>query len=152
MIDGHVYELAADPQRPVLAPKAEAAVPFLDFTALDNAVTRLTSSARAFDVAYAAQFAAGVTLSAERAAQVNALLRGLERALTDPQGLPGRSWYTHLIYAPGLLTGYGAKTLPGVREAIERSQWQTAEEYSRRTAIALNNYCDQLDQATTLLR
>jgi N-acetylated-alpha-linked acidic dipeptidase len=103
-------------------------------------------------VAYAAQFASGVTLPAERAAQVNALLRSLERALTDPQGLPGRSWYTNLIYAPGLLTGYGAKTLPGVREAIEGSQWQTAEEYSRRTAAALSNYCDQLDRATTLLR
>ena len=152
MLDARVFELAADPTRPLLPPKSEPPVPFLDFAALDNAVTRLTSSARAFDAAYAAQFAAGVTLPAERAAQVNAVLRGLERALTDPQGLPGRSWYTHLIYAPGLLTGYGAKTLPGVREAIERSQWQTAEEYSRRTAAALNNYCDQLDRATLLLR
>jgi N-acetylated-alpha-linked acidic dipeptidase len=152
MIDARVFELASDPTRPLLAPKSEPPVPFLDFTALDNAVTRLTGSARAFDVAYAAQFASGVTLPAERAAQVNALLRSLERALTDPQGLPGRSWYTNLIYAPGLLTGYGAKTLPGVREAIEGSQWQTAEEYSRRTAAALSNYCDQLDRATTLLR
>jgi N-acetylated-alpha-linked acidic dipeptidase len=152
MIDARVFELASDPTRPLLAPKSEPPVPFLDFTALDNAVTRLTGSARAFDVAYAAQFAAGVTLPAERASQVNALLRSLERALTDPQGLPGRSWYTNLIYAPGLLTGYGAKTLPGVREAIEGGQWQTAEEYSRRTAAALRNYCDQLDRATTLLR
>ena len=152
MIDTRVFELAADPTRPLLAPKSEAPVPFLDFTPLDNAVTRLTSSARAFDAAYAALFASGATLSAEHAAQVNALLRNLERALTDPQGLPGRSWYTHLIYAPGLLTGYGAKTLPGVREAIERSQWQTAEEYARRTAAALSNYCEQLDRATILLR
>lgn len=152
MIDARVFELAADPTRPLLAPKSEPPVPFLDFTALDNAVTRLNGSARAFDAAYAAQFATGGTLPAERTAQVNALLRGLERALTDPQGLPGRSWYTNLIYAPGLLTGYGAKTLPGVREAIEASQWQTAEEYSRRTAAALSNYCDQLDRASALLR
>ncbi|HEY4340111.1 MAG TPA: transferrin receptor-like dimerization domain-containing protein, partial [Steroidobacteraceae bacterium] len=152
MIDARVYELAADPTRPLLAPKAEAPVPFLDFTPLDNAVTRLSGSARAFDAAYATQFASGATLSAERALQVNALLRNLERTLTDPQGLPGRSWYTHLIYAPGLLTGYGAKTLPGVREAIEGSQWQTAEEYARRTAAALINYCEQLDRATALLR
>jgi N-acetylated-alpha-linked acidic dipeptidase len=151
MLDARVFELASDPTRPLLAPKAEPPVPFLDFAALDNAVTRLSGSARAFDAAYAAQFAAGVTLPAERATQINALLRGLERALTDPQGLPGRSWYTHLIYAPGLLTGYGAKTLPGVREAIERGQWQIAEEYSRRTAAALLNYCDQLERATALL-
>jgi N-acetylated-alpha-linked acidic dipeptidase len=152
MLDARVFELSSDPTRPLLAPASEAPVPFLDFTPLDNAVTRLTSSARAFDAAYALQFAAGATLPAPRAAQVNALLRSLERALTDPQGLPGRSWYTNLIYAPGLLTGYGAKTLPGVREAIEHSQWQTAEEYARRTAAALSNYCDQLDRATALLR
>ncbi len=152
MIDGHVYELASDPRRPVLAPKFEPAVPFLDLTALDNAVTRLTAAARAFDSAYGAQLGAGGTLSAERTRQVNALLRGLERSLTDPRGLPGRSWYTHLIYAPGMLTGYGAKTLPGVREAIEQGQWQTAEDYGRRTAAALSGYSEQLDRATALLR
>ncbi|HEX3837480.1 MAG TPA: transferrin receptor-like dimerization domain-containing protein [Steroidobacteraceae bacterium] len=152
MIDARVFELASDPTRPLLAPAAEAPVPFLDFTPLDNAVTRLTSSARAFDAAYAAQLSAGVALPAERATQVNAVLRNLERALTDPRGLPGRAWYTHLIYAPGLFTGYGVKTIPGVREAIERSQWQTAEEYARRTAVALGNYSEQLDHATSLLR
>jgi N-acetylated-alpha-linked acidic dipeptidase len=72
--------------------------------------------------------------------------------LTDPRGLPGRSWYVNLIYAPGLLTGYGAKTLPGVREAIEQGQWQTAEDYARRTADALVAYAAQLDRATAMLR
>jgi N-acetylated-alpha-linked acidic dipeptidase len=152
MIDAHVYELAADPRRPLLAPKPEAAVPFLDLTPLDNAVTRLSGAARAFDAAYAAQLGGGATLSSERVRQVNALLRALERSLTDPRGLPGRSWYTHLIYAPGMLTGYGAKTLPGVREAIEQGQWQTAEDYARRTAAALSAYSDQLDRASALLR
>ena len=56
------------------------------------------------------------------------------------------------MYAPGLLTGYGAKTLPGVREAIESGQWQIAEDYARRTAAALNAYSDQLDRATLMLR
>ena len=152
MIDAHVYELAADPTRPLLAPKAEGPVPFLDLTALDNAVTRLTAAARAFDAAYAAQLGAGTPLTPERTRSVNAVLRGLERALTDPRGLPGRSWYTHLIYAPGVLTGYGAKTLPGVREAIESGQWQTAEDYARRTAGALSAYSDQLDRAAVMLR
>ncbi len=152
MLDAHVYELAADPQHPVLAPKAESPVPFLDLTPLDNAVTRLTASARAFDAAYAAQLGAGAALAGERARSINAVLRGLERTLTDPHGLPGRSWYTHLIYAPGMLTGYGAKTLPGVREAIEQGQWQTAEDYARRTAAALSAYSDQLDRATAMLR
>jgi N-acetylated-alpha-linked acidic dipeptidase len=152
MIDAHVFELAADPQRPILAPKSEVPVPFLDLTPLDNAVTRLSAAARAFDTAYAVQLSAGATLSGERAQAVNALLRALERSLTDPRGLPGRSWYTNLIYAPGVLTGYGAKTLPGVREAIEQGQWATAEDYARRTAAALAAYSDQLDRAAALLR
>ncbi len=152
MIDAHAFELATDPQRPLLAPKSEPVVPYLDLAPLDNAVTRLTAAARAFDAAYVAQFAEGATLSTERAQPINALLRTLEQTLTDPRGLPGRSWYTNLIYAPGLLTGYGAKTLPGVREAIEQGQWPTAEDYGRRTAATLIAYSDQLDRATALLR
>jgi N-acetylated-alpha-linked acidic dipeptidase len=152
LIDARVYEIAADPQRPLLAPEAEAPVPFLDLAPLDNAVMRLTASARAFDAAYAAQLSAGAAISNARARAINALLRSLERSLTDQRGLPGRAWYVHLIYAPGLLTGYGVKTLPGVREAIEQAQWPTAEDYARRTAAALMQYCDQLDQATTMLR
>jgi N-acetylated-alpha-linked acidic dipeptidase len=152
MLDAHAYDLASDPQRPVRAPKVEPMVPFLDLAPLDNAVTRLTSAAKAFDAAYAAHFASGTALPAERAQAVNGLIRGLERLLTDPRGLPGRSWYINLIYAPGLLTGYGAKTLPGVREAIEQGQWQTAEDYARRTADAVVAYANQLDRATAMLR
>ncbi len=100
MIDTHSFELASDPQRPLLAPPPEAAVPYLDLAPLDNAVTRLTAAAHAFDAAYAAQFAADLTMPAARAQQVNALLRTLEQTLTDPRGLPGRAWYTNLIYAP----------------------------------------------------
>jgi N-acetylated-alpha-linked acidic dipeptidase len=152
MLDSHAYDLASDPQRPVHAPKVEPIVPFLDLAPLDNAVTRLTSAAKAFDAAYAAHFAAGTAFPTDRALAVNGLIRGLEQLLTDPQGLPGRSWYIHLVYAPGLLTGYGAKTLPGVREAIEQGQWQTAEDYARRTASALVAYANQLDRATSMLR
>jgi N-acetylated-alpha-linked acidic dipeptidase len=78
-------------------------------------------------------------------------LSGLEQALTNARGLPGRSWYRHYIYSPGLLTGYGVKTLPGVREAIEENQWERANQYAVFTADVLKRYCDRLDQATTLL-
>jgi N-acetylated-alpha-linked acidic dipeptidase len=152
MIDAHLFDLASDPQRPLLAPKPEPVVPYLDLAPLDNAVTRLTAAAREFDAAYAAQFTSGATISNARAQSVNALLRSLEQTLTDPRGLPERSWYTNLIYAPGMLTGYGAKTLPGVREAIEQGQWATAEDYARRTAAVLLAYSAQLDRATALLR
>jgi N-acetylated-alpha-linked acidic dipeptidase len=146
-----VFELASDPQRPLLPPPAEAPVPNVDLTPLDSAVLRLTRAARAFDAAYAAQLSAPGTLSNARAQRINALLRGLEQLMTDTRGLPGRSWYQNLIVAPATANGYAGKTLPGVREAIEQGQWQTAEEYARRTAAALGAYSDQLDRATAML-
>jgi len=65
--------------------------------------------------------------------------------------LPGREWYKHLIYEPGLYTGYGVKTVPGVREAIEQNHWDEANRYIGLTAAALTAYCDRLDQATKVL-
>ncbi|HEV2702207.1 MAG TPA: transferrin receptor-like dimerization domain-containing protein [Steroidobacteraceae bacterium] len=147
-----VFELASDPQRPLLPPAAEPAVPNVDLTSLDSAAARLTQSARAFDAAYAAQLAATGGISNARAQKVNALLRSLEQVMTDPRGLPGRSWYTNLVVAPALNNGYAGKTLPGVREAIEQGQWQIAEEYGRRTAAALIACSDQLDRARAMLQ
>ena len=46
-----------------------------------------------------------------------------ERLLTRDEGLDGRPWYKHHIYAPGFYTGYGVKTIPGVREAIEQREY-----------------------------
>ena len=46
-----------------------------------------------------------------------------EQSLTRSEGLPRRPWFRHQIYAPGFYTGYGVKTLPGVREAIEQKNW-----------------------------
>ncbi len=63
----------------------------------------------------------------------------VERALILNDGLPGRPWYRHQIYAPGLYTGYGVKTLPGVRESIEQKQWKRAEEQIARVGKALEN-------------
>jgi N-acetylated-alpha-linked acidic dipeptidase len=123
----------------------------LNLAALDNAVVRLKKSARAYDDAYAALLSRGQDLSAQQTTQLNAVLSGLERELTHTRGLPGRSWYRHYIYSPGLLTGYGVKTLPGVREAIEENQWERANQYAAFTAEVLTKYCDRLDQATKLL-
>ena len=65
-----------------------------------------------------------------------------------PQGLPGgRDWYQHMIYAPGAHTGYGVKTLPGIREAIEDRRWDEANQYIGVVARALNAYSTRLDRA-----
>ena len=78
-------------------------------------------------------------------------MQGVEQTLISEQGLPGRPWYRHLIYAPGLLTGYGSKTLPGVREAIESRRWEEAQAFVGRTADALNAAAARIDQARAAL-
>jgi N-acetylated-alpha-linked acidic dipeptidase len=75
----------------------------------------------------------------------------MESTLLNARGLPEREWYKHLIYEPGLYTGYGVKTIPGVREAIEQNQWDQANQYVVLTAAVLGAYCDRLDKATALL-
>lgn len=152
LIDRNAFALASDPTRPVLAPEREPETPFLDLASLDNVVVRLKKSASAYDEAYEGIAQGDGSLSPATRTALNGLLQGMEQLLTSERGLPGRSWYRHLIYAPGLLTGYGVKTLPGVREAIEAHRWDEANEYARLTAQALTAYCDRLDQATALLR
>ena len=126
-------------------------MPFLNLAALDNAVARVKKSAKAYDDAFAAFASRGTELPAAPAAQLNSLLRGMEGTLTNTRGLPGREWYRHYIYAPGLLTGYGVKTVPGVREAIEENQWERANEFAVLTADVLTKYSERLDRATALL-
>ena len=146
------FELASDPTRPVGAPANEAAVPFVNLAPLDEAMTRLKRSARAYDQALADADARGVVPGAGQRATLDTLLQGMEPALTSDEGLPGRPWYKHLIDAPGLFTGYGAKTMPGVREAIEQHHWDDTAQYTGITARAIQTYCDRLDAATALLR
>jgi len=143
------FGLASDPTAPTLAPPAQSAVPHLNLAPLDNANTRLQAAAKAYDRALS--IIGTANLSADSRRQLDALLQGMEQSLLDPEGLPGRSWYRHLIYAPGLYTGYGVKTLPGVREAIELRDWAQAERYAVKTAEVLDRYAARLDQARVLL-
>jgi N-acetylated-alpha-linked acidic dipeptidase len=151
LLDQNAFGLATDPTRPVLAPARESAVPQVDFTAMDAVVARLRKSAQAYDAGYRRLLAGEVRLSAAQRVQLDRALQGMEQKLTDPRGLPGRDWFKHFIYAPGALTGYGVKTLPAVREAIDEGRWPEANEYAGITAQVLNVYCDQLEQATRLL-
>ena len=148
LLDKNAFALAADPTRVVLPPEREPEVPFLDFAALDNVVARLKKSAQAYDEAYAKS----TSLTPAKRKELNAQLRGLEQTLITPKGLAGREWYKHVVYAPGLLTGYGVKTLPGVREAIEDNRWAEANQFAAVTAAALTAYCDLLDKAAASLK
>ena len=152
LLEQNAFGLAADPTRAVAPPPRAAPVPPLDFAPLDAVIARLKASARAYDAAYAQLQSGTLKLDAGHRAQLNALLQGMEQKLTDARGLPGRDWYRHFVYAPGMQTGYGVKTLPGVREAIEAARWDEAAAYIPITAQVLARYCNALDQATALLK
>lgn len=117
--------------------------PLIDMLALEDAADRLGRSARAADAAIERM----ATLPPAAQARMLALLRDIDQLLIDQKGLPGRPWFRNLVYAPGTLTGYGAKTLPGVREAIEQRRFPDATTYVARTAAVLNAYADRLEAA-----
>jgi N-acetylated-alpha-linked acidic dipeptidase len=150
LLDDGAYQAAADPRLPRSAPARAEDVPYLSFAELDNAIERLQSSAKEFDKEYKRLAADDGAHAAEERAHLNAAVAGLEQALTDPRGLPGRDWYRHMIYAPGSHTGYGVKTLPGIREAIEERRWDEANQYIGVVAHALNAYSARLDRAIAM--
>ena len=82
---------------------------------------------------------------------LNQLLYQSERKLTSEQGLPRRPWFRHQMYAPGFYTGYGVKTIPGVREAIEEKHWDEVEPGIRNASAAIHALASQVDAATRLL-
>jgi N-acetylated-alpha-linked acidic dipeptidase len=148
LLDDDAFTLASDPGTPRAAPPRSGEVPFLNFSVLDNAIAKLEQSAKAFDKEYARVSASDDARAAAQRERINAMLTNLELSLTDPHGLPGgRDWYQHMIYAPGAHTGYGVKTLPGIREAIEDRRWDDANEYMGVVARALNAYSSRLDRA-----
>jgi N-acetylated-alpha-linked acidic dipeptidase len=143
-----VFGLAADPTKSHGDPTALKPVPQIDFAPMDAALTRLKASTKAYDEALAAK---GAGLSPDAKAKLRAAMLTLDQTLAPDVGLPVRPWFKNLIYAPGRFTGYGAKTLPGVREAIEEERFDDANKYSKLTADALNAYSDRVDQATGVL-
>ena len=142
-----VFAAMRDPKKPMPMPKAEAVPPAINFAPLDNAISALGDSARRYDKALGSD---RVKVVADSAALVtlNAKLRTAEIQLLDDAGLPRRSWYRHLIYAPGYYTGYGVKTIPGVREGIEDGRYEEAEREVVRAAAALTRLTTLVDSAS----
>jgi len=149
LLAARAFELAADPTKTSVPPGALGPVPFLNFAPLDNALARLAGSAASWDGAVAGALKAG---RPEVSVELGAALIATERALIRPDGLPRRSWYRHQIYAPGFYTGYGVKTLPGIREAIEERAWDEAAAQIERVAGTLESLAEVLDEAVELLK
>lgn len=139
----NAFVTACDPRMACISPTPLPAVPALDFGPLDRAVARLRAHAAAYD-----ERARSATLV--DAAAVDTALIATERALLG-SGLPNRPWYRHEIVAPGLYTGYSAKTMPAIRESIEAHDWPAAQAGIASVAAALSGYAVAIDRATTEL-
>jgi len=126
----------------------------LDLSAVRAALGRLDSAAAHYEAALAPLAAAPAeTLRRRHAAlaPINHMIAQTERALTDTAGLPNRPWYQHLVYAPGFYTGYGVKTLPGIREAVEQRRPAEAQAQAARVAAALDRYAAAVERASAAL-
>jgi N-acetylated-alpha-linked acidic dipeptidase len=151
-IEEGVFQATDDPQKPLVPPPAEANPPYLNFAPLDNAASALKLSAAEYRKAVAkVNMSGGSALTTGPLTAVNQLLIQSERALTNADGLPNRPWFKHQIYAPGFYTGYAAKTMPAVREAIEQKQWKQADEAIVVVGRVLQDEAELISAAATKL-
>jgi N-acetylated-alpha-linked acidic dipeptidase len=142
------FFLTNDPRHPLALPKDEAVIPDLDFAPLDSASAALTRAAQRYQTAFNQSMDGAATASFIK---LNTDLLQSERLLLSDAGLPNRPWFKHVLYAPGYYTGYGVKTIPGVREAIEQKEWPLATTEIGRVSAALNAEAALVDRAATEL-
>jgi N-acetylated-alpha-linked acidic dipeptidase len=145
-LDDGVLAAMRDPRRPQVLPARKEAPPAINFAPLENAARALTDAAARYQKALEGGRARLVANKSASTA-LNAKLRQSEQQLLDASGLPSRPWYRHLLYAPGLYTGYGVKTIPGVREAIEQAKYKEAETEVTRVAAAVTRLSTLVNSA-----
>ena len=139
-----VYKALEDPKKKRVAPEVEPIPPYLNFAPLDQAMDDLTTAAAEYDKTFTAN-------ALKAPPSLNLQLIQSERVFLDPGGLPNRPWFQNMMYAPGFYTGYGVKTLPAAREAIEQKQWKDADAQIARTAAAIEREATMLKRATQTL-
>jgi N-acetylated-alpha-linked acidic dipeptidase len=151
-IEEGAFTATADPKEKYVPPSKEEVPPHLNFAPLDNAVDKLNRSAAEYQKALTAASAnGGAAIARASLKEINEMLMQSEHKLTTPEGLPGRFWYKHELYAPGAYTGYAAKAIPAVREALEQKKWKQAEEAAARVAHVLENEAMLISDAATKL-
>lgn len=151
LVEDGQFALAADPEKTYVVPEVKEAVPHFNFAPLLNACARLSDAAEAYDAAVGPVLKGDRSLSKrERAALARALYRS-EQTLTTEAGLPRRPWFRHQIYAPGYYTGYGVKTLPGIREGLEERKWDETRDQVAITAASIERFASAIEAATEML-
>jgi N-acetylated-alpha-linked acidic dipeptidase len=161
-IEEGAYLVTSDPRSPTAAPARLAAAPHFNFAPLQDALDSLEHAAARYETAYGRWSGIGAgdgpslggSAGGGRASALRALNEQLiqsERQLTSTTGLPKRPWYRHLLYAPGYYTGYGVKTMPGAREAIEQGDWPQVDAEIRRIADVLTREAAHVSRAAAQL-
>ena len=138
LVNTKAYAVAADPTEGLKIPTIVADVPYIDFASILNALTRLEKSAQQVEQIKA-------NADAQKLAAINAKIYAAEQSLLMTNGLPRRPWCKHSLYAPGFYTGYGVKTIPGVREAIEQKDWSETRTQIEEVAAAINRLATYLE-------
>ena len=138
LVNTKAYAVAADPTEGLKLPTTVEDVPYVDFASILNALTRLEKSAEQVEQIK-------VNADAQKLATINAKIYAAEQSLLMTKGLPRRPWYKHSLYAPGFYTGYGVKTIPGVREAIEQKDWSETRTQIEEVAAAINRLATYLE-------
>lgn len=149
--DRNAYQLAADPTETYHPPPHLEEVPFLNFSPMENAISALQEVTRKYDQLLSSALREQDESTLDQLRTINTSLQSIEQNLTDPEGLPRRPWYVHRVYAPGYYTGYGVKTLPGIREAVEQRDWDEANREIASTAEAVNRYAAAIGNLVTML-
>ena len=137
LLEDGAYAAALDPTKTLAPPAHQEPVPYFNFAPLKNALERLQRAA--------AEYEGVMTGDSDPSRERNRLLYTSERLLTREQGLSGRPWYKHYIYAPGFYTGYGVKTIPGVREAIEQREYDAVATQVALAAEVLNAMAERIE-------
>jgi N-acetylated-alpha-linked acidic dipeptidase len=147
LITDKTFEAASDPTKTFIVPVVKEPVPFLNFAPLQNALAQLRESAANFDKLRNEIASGKRKLTSEQQRSLDEILLKSERVLIRDEGLPRRPWFKHQIYAPGFYTGYGVKTLPGVREAIEQRDWKEAEAQVPIVAEVIERLASEVERA-----
>ena len=149
LLDNNDFAISSNPKKTYLPPKRLLQVPEFDFKPLDAALARLSTSAWKYEEALL-KFQKG-SLSPERKSKINALLRNVDQAFIYSKGLPRRDWFKNMMYAPGYYTGYGVKTLPGIREGLEERKWNEVRVYIKEVSKALDRASENINSASRIL-
>ncbi len=149
-IDEGVFAATEDPRFPLKPPTRQLPPPRLNFGPLESGVAAVQNAASAYNRAAARSSARGANPDSLK--EANARLIAVEQSMTLLEGLPGRPWYRNQVYAPGLYSGYGVKTLPGVRESIEQQNWEIAQTEIESAGRALEATAEAIRKAAAALR